>query len=124
MGIAVGSGVFVAVGTGVRVAVAVGAGVFVAVGMGVAVAAGTDVAVGGAVGAGVGVAGASSIVMIYVLKRVSVVTAHTPPASSVSHRCSNNVHWPPFTRYRRTRPAAQAASSPSGSANRRSTPRE
>ena len=76
------------------------------------------------VGSGVGVAGASSIVMTYVLKCVSVDTAHTVPAASVSHRCSNSVHSSPSTRYTRTRPSAHAPESAAGSAKRRSTPGE
>ena len=121
-GVAVGMavGVCVAVGTGVAVA---GTGVAVGMAVGADVAVGTGIAVGGAVGSGVGVAGVSSIVMTYVLKCVSVDTAHTVPAASVSHRCSNCVHSPSFTQYTRTRPSAHAPESAAGSANRRSTPR-
>ena len=90
--------------------------------VGVNVAVGTGVAVGTAVGVAVG--GASSITMTYVLKLVSVVTAHTAPASSVSQRCCKSVHSSPLTRYTRTRPSAHAAESSAGSANRRSTPGE
>ena len=121
-GVAVGMavGTDVAVGTGVAVA---GTGVDVGTAVGADVAVGSGVAVGGAVGAGVGVAGVSSIVMTYVLKCVSVDTAHTVPAASVSHRCSNIVHSPSFTQYTRTRPSAHADASAAGSAKRRSTPR-
>ena len=90
--------------------------------VGADVAVGSGIAVGGAVGSGVG--SASSIVMTYVLKFVSVDTAHTVPEASVSHRCSNCVHSSPSTRYTRTRPSSHAAASAAGSANRRSTPGE
>ena len=123
LGVAVGMAVDVCVAVGTGVAVA-GLGVAVGMAIGTDVAVGTGVAVGGAVGSGVGVAGASSIVMTYVLKFVSVDTAHTAPESSVSQRCSNSVHSSPLTRYTRTRPAAHAAASAAGSANRRSTPGE
>ena len=123
LGVAVGTavGTDVAVGTGVAVA---GTGVAVGTAVGADVAVGTGVAVGGAVGTGVGVAGVSSIVMTYVLKCVSVDTAHTVPEASVSHRCSSIVHSPSFTQYTRTRPSSHADASADGSANRRSTPRE
>ena len=120
-GVAVGMavGTDVAVGTGVAVA---GLGVAVGMAVGTDVAVGTGVAVGTAVGVAVG--GASSITMTYVLKFVSVVTAHTAPEASVSQRCSSSVHSSPLTRYTRTRPSAHAAASAAGSANRRSTPGE
>ena len=117
MAVAVGLGVAVG-GTGVAVGMAV-AGRGVAVGTGVAVA-GTDVAVG----AGVAVGASSSTVKTYVLKCVSVDTAHTTPALSVSHRYANSVHSSPLTRYTLARPSAHASASSAGSAKRKSTPLE
>ena len=92
------------------------------VGVGVFSGVGVNVGDGAAVAVGSGVGAASTSVIAYSLKPVSVVIAHDAPPSSVSQRWSRSVHAVPETRYSRTSPSSQAVFSPDGSAKRKSTP--